>query len=200
MGENMKAVGPAISGFSLDVNTLMTMEAEELGRLVPMFYSAPELNVEPFLRARRELMEPAAVSYTMPDVTAVWFESFTGAEPTLNYPDFVKGVSCAALGVELDDIELVKGTIRLLSERVMAGGDLPPLDTRFGPAVKECYAVILANGEPISWRGLMAYTLGAFWLLGFIINPTKRIGKRRSPLEFVQGFIEYYGRLGYMPS
>ena len=196
---DLKATGPAISGFTLDANAVMAMEAGELGRLAPQFYNDVALGVQPFLRPRAILMAPEDVSYTMPDVTAVWFETFTGAEPTLNFPDFVKGVSCAALGVELDDVELVKGTIRMLAERVMVGGSLPPLDIRFGPAVQQCYTTILANGEPISWRALMAFTLGAFWLLGFVVNPMKKI-RKRSSLDFVREFVEYYAQLGYLPT
>jgi hypothetical protein len=199
--KDMKAMAPPISGFTLDAATLMAIETAELGRLVPQFYDAAELGVEPILHARMVLLEPAGVSYTMPDVTEVWFESFTGAEPTLSFPEFIKGVSCAALGVGLDDVELIKGAIRLLAERVMNGGNLPPIDSRFGPVVKECYAVITANGESMSWRNLMAFTLGAFWLLGFIIDPLKRVSKgQRSPLEFVREFVEHWSRLGYIPT
>jgi hypothetical protein len=198
MGD-MKTLGPAVSGIPLDTVALRAIENSELERLIPRFYNRAELGVEQFLGANIELSKNAEASFTLPEVVEVWFESYTGAEPALSFPDFVKGVGCAAQAVNPADIGMVKAMVRELSTRVAQGAGLPTLDEAFVDQVRGCFEAILSNGEPISWRGLMAFTVGAFWLLGFI-GPSHPKRGMQSPLAFVEGFVRQYAALGYLPA
>jgi hypothetical protein len=198
MGD-MKTLGPAVSGVPLDSVALRAIENSELERLIPRFYDRAELGVEQFLAANTELSKDAEASFTLPEVVEVWFESYTGAEPALNFPDFVKGVGCAAQAVSPASIETVKAMVRELATRVSQGAGLPTLDAEFGDQVRGCFEAILSNGEPISWRGLMAFTIGAFWLIGFV-GPSRAKRGMQSPLSFVEGFVRQYAALGYLPA
>jgi hypothetical protein len=197
MGD-MKAMGPAVSGIPLDVVALRAIESSELERFTPRFYDRAELGVEPFLTPKADVPKAKDASFTLPEVIEVWFESYTGAEPSLNFPDFIKGVACVAQAVEPTDIGLVKDAVRELATRVANGDGLPALDTEFGDPVRRGFEQILANGEPMSWRSLMAFLLGSYWLLGFIGEPAKKRG--HTPRKFVEGYIEHYASLGFLPS
>lgn len=197
--DELRAMGPPVSAFPFDSNIMMAVEAQELQRLVPQFYAPDELKMEPFLRARDPGVMPNEVTFTLPEITFLWFETPTGVEPTLSFPEFVKGVSCAALAVDVDHLQFVKDITVATARKVSEGGNLPRIDIAFADVIRSNLATTFANNEPMSWRSLMAFTLGAYWLLGFIIEPTRRVGKQ-VPAEFVRGFIDHYAALGYLPT
>ena len=68
----------------------------------------------------------------------------------------------------------------------------------FYDTVRELELSIIDNGEPISWRPIIAFMSGAFWLLSFIKDPYKKHGDR-SPLSFVHDKVLDSAVLGYAP-
>lgn len=195
----IKAVGPAISGLpEADRNIEQVLATFDLYRYVPQFYQADSLGVVGFIECDEITLEPDEVTFTLPEIMEFWFTSFTGAEPSLSFQDLVKGVSCAAVMVKPSEYEKIKLMIQQLSEKVFEGAGMPMLDASFEGAVRECHRVIFSNNEPLSFRPLMAFAVGAYWLLGFIKDPLEKHGKS-SPFDFVNNMVLHYARLGYTP-
>lgn len=199
--KDLRAVAPAVMGMPVaDRNIQMAVEAQDLQRMMPTFYNAEEAGVVEVLDPREPVPEDVTgVSFTLPEVVAVWFGSYTGAEQTIGFPDIVKGVGCAAYAVEMDQISKVQALVEELAKAVGEGSDPPSVDARFAAEVKECLDAIFANGEPVSYRSLLAFMIGAFWLLGFVRDPERRRG-RLSPVDFVKGMVVHYAQLAYLPT
>lgn len=181
----------------MDPDVRLAVEAAELDVLLPRFYDAEEAGIEPFLGPARTLGDPKGVTYTLPEVLDIWFETYTGAEPMLNFQDFVKGAACAAYAVDPAELGAVKQVIQELARQVNDGAGLPRLDARFADSIRQGLATIFANGEAVSWRPLVAFTLGAYWLLGFIERAAA--SEESAARGFVEAFTRHFGALGYTP-
>jgi hypothetical protein len=101
--------------------------------------------------------------------------------------------------VEPVQLDSIKEAVRILAEKVLAGSGFPRLDVRFAGDIRECLAVIFANGEPMSWRPLLAFCLGMFWLIGFIVDVDKPLGKL-TPAAYCRRVAMHYGALSYLPN
>lgn len=148
---------------------------------------------------------PKDASYSDPEVVNIWFESYGGVEPTIEFAAFVKGVATASFVVAQPDRERLIALVQGLTEHVMQSGDArpPAIDRLFEEPVMTCIEATFANNEPISWRALMAFLEGAFWALGFVRDPTVRIGKGKgalTPVAWVHRLCEHYAQLGHLPT
>ncbi len=196
----MASRGPAVSGLPVaDRNMQLAVDAHGLQRLVPSFFDPAEVEVEEVLQPLDPMpRDVTAVSYTLPEVVGIWFNAYTGAEPAVNFPDVVKGISCTAFILSEDQRETAKELVELLAQQTSEGSDPPSIRADFADSVRTCLIEIFNNQEPVSYRGLLAFLIGAFWILGFVKDPMKKRGEL-SPLDFVREMVSHYGRLAYLP-
>ncbi len=199
-GTHFKAAGPSITGLPVaDRNMQLAIESQGLERMVPTFYDPAEVDVPALLTPKDPMPDDVTgVSYTLPDVVSIWFDAYAGAEPTINFTDIIQGVGCAAFMLEPDEIPRVKGLIEALALQIGEGSNPPSINGGFADEVKNCLQTIFNNNEPISARPLMAFTIGTFWLLGFVDQPKRRRGGV-SPLGFITELVQHYARLAYLP-
>lgn len=146
-----------------------------------------------------KLPEPKDASPTLPEVVAFSYE-IPGVEPTLSFMEFIRGVACATLMVPSQHHEAIKGILVTVAERVVNTGELPSLSDTYQVNLSQQVKIIFNNNEPSSWRGLLAFMQGAYWLLGFIKNPRDQRGKGGlSPETYVDLMVTHFAQLGYVP-
>lgn len=151
------------------------------------------------------LGSPKDASFSDPEVTNIWFESYGGVEPTIEFSAFVKGVATAAFVVAPEQRERLIALVQGLTEHVIQTGDAKPpaIDRAFEEPTMTCIEAAFANNEPISWRQLMAFIEGAFWALGFVRATNVKIGKGKTalaPVAWVHRLCEHYAQLGHLPT
>lgn len=198
---HFRSAAPPVSGMPMaDRNMQLAVEAQDLQRLVPSFYDPEEAGVDAILTAKDHTPDDVTgVSFTMPEVVELWFNAYVGAEPAVNFTDIVRGIGSAAFMLPPEELDKVKGLVEALAVQIQEGSDPPQISGSFAGEVKTCLDVIFGNNEPISYRSLLAFTIGAFWLLGFVDEPKRKRG-RLAPVDFVSELIQHYARLAYLPT
>lgn len=196
-----QASGPPVLGLPVaDRNMQLAVEAQGLQRLVPSFYDPDEVSLVCTLEAKDPVPDDVTgVTFTLPEVVEVWFSSYSGAEPAVNFTDIIQGIGCLTFVLLPAEITKVKGLVGALASQVAEGSDPPQINGGFADAVKRCLDAIFNNNEPVSYRRLLAFTIGVFWLLGFVEEPKKKRG-RLSPLDFASELVQHFARLAYLPT
>lgn len=189
-----ESTGPTIRAFP-DIDIDGALESYNLERLKPRVTEyGPELKKLITLKA---LPNPTEASSTLPEIISFAFE-IPGVEPTLAFQDFIRGVACCSLALPLGLQDAIKALLNAVALRVVEVGQLPSLSTEFVANLNRCMQVILTNNEPSSWRGLLAFMLGAYYLLGFVEKPFEARGTM-SPAEYVETMVIHFAQLGYTP-
>lgn len=191
----MKAVGPVIPVPESPDHIRSTYETMSLQRLTPTFV---EFSKEAkSLQIVKKIPDPETIDASLPEVISLIYET-PGLEPEIAFPDFIRGAAIVAAITLPDMMDGVKAALLAVAERIINGGELPAIDAQFVSEVREIEKAILDNGETVSWRSLLAFMNGAFWLLSFVDSPKRRRGKF-SPLEFVDFRLTLSAQLGYTP-
>lgn len=191
----MQAVGPVIPVPEAPDHIRATYEAMSLHRLYPKFIEIPKESKT--LPVTKKIPDPETVDASAPEVIGLLYET-PGLEPEIAFPDFIRGAAVVAAMVPPEVMPAVKQALLTVAERIINGGELPPIDVQFVNEVREIEQLILTNGETVSWRALLAFMNGAFWLLSFVDSPKKRRG-RFSPIQFVDFRLTLSAQLGYTP-
>jgi hypothetical protein len=169
---------------------MMSME-----RLVPRFDQyGPELKT---LSAAVAMPAPDAVAASDPETIDFLFE-VPGVEPGLSFEDFIRGAAIATRTIDNRWHNAIRDALISVGQSVIDGGMLPTIDVDFYDSFKVVERTIFANGESVSWKPLIAFTEGAYWLLSFVQSPERRRGSM-SPLEFVERRVMLSASLGYVP-
>lgn len=203
-GVKRSATSPRLSGKPPaygDATRLMV--GEGLEHMAPTF-EAFEDSVR-ILDPATSLGVPKDASYSDPEVVNIWFESYGGVEPTMEFEAFVKGVATASFVVAQPQRERLIALVQSLTEHVIQTGDArpPAIDRQFEEPVMTCIEATFANNEATSWRRLLAFIEGAFWALGFVRDTSVRIGKGKTaltPTAWVHRLCEHYAQLGHLPT
>lgn len=191
----MQAVGPVIPVPEAPDHIKSSYETMSLQRLYPTFVEFSK--GAKTLLVTKKIPDPETVDASSPEVIGLIYET-PGLEPEIAFPDFVRGAAVVAALVPPEMMDGVKAALLAVAERIINGGELPALDVQFVTEVREIEKTILGNGETVSWRPLLAFMNGAFWILSFIESPKRRRGKF-SPLEFVEFRLTLSAQLGYTP-
>lgn len=188
--------GPIISALPETDDQKLTYEAYELGGLRPKVHKyGDEVRV---LEAARRFPAPAEASPSAPEVVSFMFE-IPGVVPEISWEDFVKGAACASAIVRPEFYPGIKEALGKVAERVIAGGQLPAIDVSFAPEMIECQTKIFQNGEASSWRPLLSFMQGAFWLLTFVKDPKRKKSAGISPLAWTEEMVGTFSQLAYVP-
>lgn len=191
----MKGFSPVISATDAVEASVEAAKTWGLERLLPSFLEyGPEARLLP---AVWPMPDPTAATPTLPEVVDLSYV-MPAVAPDLAWPDFVAGAAVCALAVDRQSHDKVKQALIASGESMLAGGEYPPIDLALRPEVEAVYSTIVANGETATWRNIMAFTLGAFWLLGFVQEPHLRRGPH-SPFQFVSMVTTYAAQMGYVP-
>lgn len=185
------AAGPAVSvpeaGF----------EHMALDRIRPRFltFTAEQHQIEAL-----DLLppDPITVSPSDPQVVDLLFET-PGDEPDLGFKYFIHGAAVLALITKPAYHPAIKAALAAVGTRVIQGAGLPELDGDLFGDVHCCLHAIMNNGEPISWRGLIAFMTGAYWLLSYIRDNNTPRGAW-TPRTWTRELIETYAGLMYTPT
>lgn len=173
------------------------IEAFDLGAFVPKFRkAAPELQV---LTPARVLPAVKDVSFSDPEVVAIYFNTYGGAEPALEFRSFTKGVAAGAFIIEESQRVQLPQAVETLAAAVMEGAPIPPISEEFQERVQHVIEAIFSNNEQISWRSLLAFTAGAFWVLGFVKDPFEKVENQITPVTWIQALCERHANLGHLP-
>jgi hypothetical protein len=191
----MQAVGPIIPVPEAPDHIRDAYEALSLQRLYPRFTEFPK--EAKTLLVTSKIPDPETVDSSSPEIISLIFE-IPGTEPEVAFPEFVRGAAVVAAMVPAEVLTAVKAALLEVAERVIGGGELPSIDIQFVTEVREIERAIISNGETVSWRPLLAFMCGAFWLLSFVDAPKRRRG-RFSPIEFVDFRLTLSAQLGYTP-
>lgn len=191
----MQAVGPVIPVPEAPDYVKDAYETMNLQRLYPTFIELPK--TVKTLPVVKKIPDPETVDASAPEIISLVYET-PGLEPEIAFTDFIRGAAVVAAIVPPEKLLAVKDALLAVAERIIGGGELPPIDVQFVTEVREVEKTILANGESVSWRALLAFMNGAFWLLSFIDSPKRRRGKF-SPTEFVDFRLTLSAQLGYTP-
>lgn len=195
MSEGIRGTGPIISALPETTEQTAVIEGLNLDRLrAKVFKYGDEVRV---LETVRKFIPPTEASPTTPEVVQLLYDT-PGVMPELSWEDFVRGVACVANIIKPEDQQAIKDGLQLVAERVVGGGDLPALDLAFASEILECQAIILANGEMTSYRRLMSFMQGSFWLLTYVAEPRKRRAGK-SPLEWTHEMVKAFAELAYVP-
>lgn len=149
------------------------------------------------LEAVRILPDLSQVSPSNPEVIDFLF-MVPGVEPYYCFPEWIRGVAIVASITNPLQREVLREAASAIGQAVTEGTPLPPIDVDFYDDVTEINAAIVGNGEPISWRPLVAFTHGAYWALSFVNSPHKRRGNQ-SPAEFLKEYMIRSALLAYAP-
>lgn len=191
----MQAVGPVIAVPEAPDHVREAYDTMSLNRLYPKFVEFPKASKT--LPVTKKIPDPETVDASAPEVISLIYET-PGLEPEIAFPDFVRGAAVVAAIVPEEVMPAVKAALLSVAERVINGGEIPAIDVLFVNEVREMEKTIISNGEPVSWRPLLAFMNGAFWMLSFVDSPKRRRG-RFSPLEFVDFRLTLSAQLGYTP-
>lgn len=173
------------------------IDAYDLHPFVPTYEVLDEVN---------RVLDPAAtlpsvkeVSFSDPEVVALYFQSYGGAEPALAFEGFLKGVVAASFIVDPSQRHALSFAVEGLAAAVMQGAGIPSVGEEFEERVRHCVEAVFSNNEPTSWRNLLAFTIGAFWALGFLKRPFEKVENEIAPVTWVQALVERYAQLGHLP-
>ncbi len=195
---SLKGIGPAISTFSESAELEIESRLEGMGmdKVRPAFAQYAENSRR--LRTLAEFPTPEEVTSTDPAVLGLIYET-PGVEPDLAFTSFVRGAAVCGVIVVEEERPQIQEALIAVAESIIQGAGLPSIDLEFANEVLALYRQILANGEASSWRPLTAFMLGAFWILGYVEDPTKQRKGKMSPLEFVKRRVARSADLGYVP-
>lgn len=191
----MVAAGPEITTPPEDAQISMVYESFNLHQLRPTVFPFDKgLQV---LDTLTQLPKPEEASSTLPEVVGIIYETPI-TDPIVAFDSYVRGVACAALILPPEAHPFVKSAVLAVAERLQNAGDLPPIALEFQEELRTAERAIFRNGEPISFRSLLAFMQGSYWLLGFVKSPRK---KRRgvSPVDYVDGLIKHWAALCFVP-
>lgn len=188
---NRSAAEPLVEAFYLDA---------ELRTLRPWYGIDWNDNVRTL--PHLPLPRVTEITPTLPEVVDLMYE-IPRVEPALYFEDFIRGVACVAALVPAAYHDAVKGALLFVAENIedtAGAGRLPSLDPLFASNINACEHAIFINGETVSHRPLLAFTQGAFWLLGYMHDPTTPTAPHApSLLDFVSAMVLHYAALGYVP-
>lgn len=171
-------------------------ERMSLDRMRPVYHPFPSEWKQ--LRVIKKLPDdPLSLSPNDPAVVDLLYE-VPGYEPDLGFTYFLRGAALAALITDPTQHENVRAILQACGERVIHGGGLPELDGTFFGDVYQITHAIFANGEPITWRPLLAFTVGCYWLLSYMQEPDKKRGKQ-TPRVWIKDLVLLYAELMYVP-
>jgi len=173
------------------------IEAYDLQPFVPKFTKVgDQFRV---LDAARTLPNVKDVSFSDPEVVSIYFNSYGGAEPALEFRSFTKGVAAGAFIIREDQRDRLPQAIETLAAAVMDGAQIPPINDEFQERIQHVVEAIFSNNEPVSWRPLLAFTNGVFWMLGFLKEPFVKTENQITPVTWCQALCERYAALGHLP-
>lgn len=195
MPQGMTGAGPVISALPETREMSTAFEMMELRRLKPQVFRYD--GTQRVLDTIRRFPDPTQASPTAPEVIGMVYET-PGVVPELAWEDFVKGAACVANIIAEPYREGVAAGVKQLGEHMIAGGDLPDLDVLFSLEILECLDRIFTNGEPASWRRLIAFLHGAFWVLTYVKDPKKK-RSGVSPLDWTTKVVGTFAELAYIP-
>jgi len=187
----LEGYGPAIAASHQDEYSSVGLEA-----LRPSFDVYP-----PGARALAvadRVPDPRSVSPEDPESIDV-LRAVPAVEPALAFRSYAVGVALASRAVAEEHRGALREALVAAAERAIAGGGLPALDVGLYDDFVDLERRIFANGEPLSWRPLLAFAQGAFWTLSLMSDPRRSRGWG-SPLEFVRALVSSAAELGYVPS
>lgn len=191
------AAGPTIRAQDFQPDLGAILESYNLTQLKPkVSHFSDEVRV---MVTKNPIPDPKTINMNLPEILDFQW-TIPGVEPTLAFTDFIAGVACVTMIVPEEYQPAIKQALTEGASRVLDTGALPTLDADFLRSIETGVSQIMANGEPISWRGFLAFLQGAYWLLGFIERPyDKRSKGGLSPLEFVELLISHNAPFGFIP-
>lgn len=189
--------GPIISAVPESRAQEANYEALGLGRLRPRVYRYDD-DIRVLHTPRGKLMDPADASPSNPEVISILYET-PGVEPQVSFEDFVRGVATVANIVDPAEHQALKAMTLKVAELVISGAEFPALDMEFAKEIVDCQDRLFGNYEAMSWRPLLAFMNGAFWMLSFIEKPTQKRARGHSPLSWVHAVVSNYCALAYVP-
>lgn len=189
-----EAAGPTIPAFTdFDINVRMRDYGLE-GLSPKVIVMSDDLKL---LKTKDLLPDPKEATPSDPEIVDYWYV-IPGVEPSVGFEDFIQGVACTSLIARPEYQVAIHAVLMSVAERVIQTGSLPAMDSAFASHIERAIQIILSNEEPTSWRGLLAFAHGAYWILGFFENPFERRGKF-SPVEYVDTMLAHFAPLGYTP-
>jgi len=189
----VRAVGPAIT--AQDASIVSEYAAMGMERLRPRF--SRYVDGTKVLRPVKKIADPETFEPGDPDTISLMFE-IPPVEEDVSFTDFVRGVVMVSSMLEPGQLDPIKESCTAVAQRIINSGSLPTIDEDFAEAMHAHEVDIFTNGEATSWRSLMAYAYGAYWLLSFVASPSKRRG-RFSPMDVVSFLVTKAAQLGYVP-
>lgn len=191
----MTGVGPSIPAKEASPELKEAWNTLNMERLKPKFIQyESSLKV---LDTLKKIPDPENVRPTDPESIDMLFE-IPGVEPEIAFQDFVRGAAVVACILEENSGNFVRQALQMVAQRIVQGGELPAIEQDFYNELIDIQTITVNNGEPVSWRSILSYSLGAFWMLSYIKNPRKKRGQY-SPLDFVDRVIVTAAQLGYVP-
>lgn len=143
---------------------------------------------------------PDPIKISPVDTQVLMFNNVYFYDNTLSWAEFVRGVACVAHLVPTKEYNVIVAALELYVKKMENAKEplLPEIDDEFEVSLSRIENIIFTNGEPSSWKALLVFATGCYWLLGLI----KRVNTKRgnmTPLQFVETMLEHYSRLGYTP-
>lgn len=148
-------------------------------------------------RVLKKIPDPASVTFSDPDLIQ-FLQGTPQHEPVVSFRSFVEGVAVAAAALDREDFPTIQKALTKVADHVTTNQVLPSIDSNYAKDLSEVEEAVFGNGEMMSWKNLLAFAWGAYWLLTFVQNPTKKRG-RYSPATFVKGAVLRAAELGYTP-
>lgn len=187
------SAGPVITTIPEAPEISAIYEQFELRRYQPSVYPfGKEIQVFD----AKAIPNPKEVSSTLPDIVGLLAAPVS--DPSGEFDSFVRGVACVALLIATEQHSVINVGIEHVGERLLNTGEMPPVSLEFQDEIKAVERAIFRNGEPLSFGRCLMFMQGAYWMLGFIKNPRKRI-KGKSPAEYAKELCEHWGSLGTIP-
>lgn len=189
------STGPTLSAMPDSPEITAVYEAFNLWPLRPKVYQYDKsVGVLPTVARFPNASE---ASPALPEVVQ-YTQEMPAVDAGIDFPSFMRGVACVALIVPPEHHGHIGQAVEALAVRLMNGGELPALSMQYQDELRASEQYIFGNGEPITYRRLLAFMQGAFWLLTFIQDPRrKRHGV--SPADYVAELVRYWAQRGVTP-
>lgn len=193
----MEAVGPGIATLPSSFKDEYKFGGFEEIRPRIVEYSKEDRKAIQVCKALKSIPDPDSVTFSDPELIS-FLQSTPQQEPVVAFRSFVEGVAVAAAVLDREGFSRIQSALSVVADHVQTSQVLPSLDAAYAKDLTEVESAVFENGEVMSWKNLLAFAWGAYWLLTFVEQPMKRRGKF-SPASFVKEISIRSAKLGYTP-
>lgn len=193
----MRSVGPGVGTLPSSFEDRYKYGNFEQIRFILRDYSKEERKQNRNLCTLAQIPDPRKITISDPDLLPL-VQNSPRQEPTIAFPEFVRGVAACAGMIDRRFFHSIQQVLDQISASIDTNTKLPPIDSEFAEDLSEIERAIFENGEPMSWRALIAFTRGVFFLMTFVENPKKKKGKW-SAASYAKALCLHAAQNAYLP-